>query len=435
VSARARTHAVASALLLATGLGGCRPASHDVVLRFWAMGHEGEVVQPMVRDWEAQHPGVRVEVQQIPWGAAHEKLLTAFVGRASPDLSQLGNSWIAEFEELHALQPLDGRIARSAVVARAHDFPGIWDTNVVDGVTWGVPWYVDTRLLFYRRDLLRAAGHDSMPQSWPEWQDAMRAIVRRGGPGRTALLLPVNEWEQPVILALQCGAPLLGAGATRGAFEEPRFRRAFAFYLSLFRDGLSPPVSNNQIANIYQEFARGTFAMDITGPWNLDEFRKRMPDSLQDAWSTAPMPGPDGAASGLSMAGGSSLVLFRGSAHPELAWSLLEYLSRPEQQLRFWQLSGDLPARRAAWQDATLQGDPRARAFMVQLGRVTSPPRLPEWEQIAQLVQQHAETAVRGAATPDQALAALDRDADRVLEKRRWLVQHARGGAGGGAAR
>lgn len=412
-------------LALAAGAAGCRGGSHDTVLRFWAMGHEGEVVQPMVRDFEKLHPGVRVEVQQIPWGAAHEKLLTSFVGRASPDLAQLGNSWIAEFEELRALEPLDARIARSSVVSRANDFPGIWDTNVVDDVTWGVPWYVDTRLLFYRRDLLRAVGRDSMPSSWPEWQEAMRAIVRRGGPGHTALLLPVNEWEQPVIFALECGAPLLGDGATRGDFEEPRFRRAFAFYLSLFREGLAPPVSNNQVANIYQEFGRGTFAMDITGPWNLDEFRKRLPDSLQNGWSTAPMPGPDGPATGLSMAGGSSLVMFRGSAHPDLAWALLEYLSRPEQQLRFWQLSGDLPARRAAWQDRSLAGDPRARAFMVQLSRVTSPPRLPEWEQIAQLVQQHAETAVRGAATPDQALAALDHDADRVLEKRRWMAQHA----------
>jgi multiple sugar transport system substrate-binding protein len=420
-------------MMSCAALAGCRAATRETVLRFWAMGHEGEVVQPLVREFERMHPGVRVEVQQIPWGAAHEKLLTAFVGRASPDLAQLGNSWIAEFEELKALEPLDARIARSQVVSAANDFPGIWQTNVVDGVTWGVPWYVDTRLVFYRRDLLRAAGYDSMPQSWPAWKDAMRAIVRRGGPGRTALLLPVNEWEQPVIFALQCGAPLLADRATRGDFQEPRFRRAFEFYLSLFRDGLAPPVSNNQVANIYQEFARGTFAMDITGPWNLDEFRKRLPDSLQGAWSTAPMPGPDGPATGLSMAGGSSLVMFRGSTHPDLAWALLEYLSRPQQQLKFWQLSGDLPARRAAWDDPSLAGDPRARAFMLQLARVTSPPRLPEWEQIAQLVQQHAETAVRGAATPDQALAALDRDADRVLEKRRWLVLHARAAGAMGA--
>ena len=81
--------------------------------------------------------------------------------------------------------------------------------------------------------------------------------------------------------------------------------------------------------------ARGYFAAYITGPWNLGEFRRRLPQHLQGQWTTAPLPGPSGAASGLSMAGGSSLVLFRASKHQQAPWSLVEFLSRPEQQARF----------------------------------------------------------------------------------------------------
>ena len=98
---------------------------------------------------------MRVEVQQLPWTAAHEKLLTAFAGDATPDVCQLGNTWIPEFAALNALEPLDARVAASPVDRRrATTSRGIWDTNVVDGKLYGVPWYVDTRLLFYRRDLL-----------------------------------------------------------------------------------------------------------------------------------------------------------------------------------------------------------------------------------------------------------------------------------------
>src|SRR6185295_9786772 len=62
-------------------LGSCAPRKHEgVTLRFWAMGREGEVVVDLVRDFERENPGVHVEVQQIPWGAAHEKLLTSHVG-------------------------------------------------------------------------------------------------------------------------------------------------------------------------------------------------------------------------------------------------------------------------------------------------------------------------------------------------------------------
>ena len=91
-------------------------AAEEVVLRFWGMGREGEVVAELVRDFEREHPGIRVEVQQIPWTAAHEKLLTAHVGRATPDVAQLGNTWIPEFEALGALRGLGELIAQSSVV-------------------------------------------------------------------------------------------------------------------------------------------------------------------------------------------------------------------------------------------------------------------------------------------------------------------------------
>jgi len=233
-----------------------------------------------------------------------------------------------------------------------------------------------------------------------------------------------------MILGLQAGSPLLSPDGTRGDFSGPEFRRAFHFYLGLFRANLAPRLTNTQVANVYQEFARGTFAMYITGPWNLGEFQNRLPPELQDHWSTAPLPGPEGP--GLSMAGGSSLVVFRGSRHKDAAWRLVAFLSRPEQQARFYHLSGDLPARREAWSDSALATDARARAFEEQLQRVVAWPKIPEWEQITTLLLDQSERAVRGAAPPDSALAALDRDVDRILEKRRWLL--ARAGRGPGSA-
>ena len=408
-------------LLMVLGAG-CAGDDPDVVtLRFWVMGREGEMVQELIPAFEAANPGVRVLVQQIPWSAAHEKLLTAYVGRAMPDVTQLGNTWIPEFSALGALAGLDDLVAGSRVVDAADHFPGIWDTNVVDGRLQGIPWYVDTRVLFYRRDLLAAAGYDTVPDTWAGWRAAMRAVSDQGGADRHAILLPVNEWPQPVILGLQTGAPLLAGQGTRGHFASPEFRRAFSFYVDLFRDGLAPSVANNDVANLYQEFARGTFAMYISGPWNLGEFARRLPPELQDAWGTAPLPGPEGP--GLSLAGGSSLVVLRDSPHRREAWRLIEFLSRPEQQVRFFELTGDLPASRTAWQDSLLSADPRAAAFARQLERTRPTPKIPEWEQVATRIWEAAEQVVRGAATIDEALMQLDRDVDRMLAKRRWLLE------------
>jgi multiple sugar transport system substrate-binding protein len=386
------------------------------------MGHEGEVVRLLADEFEHVHPDIAIDVQTIPWSAAHEKLLTAHVGRSLPDAAQLGNTWVPELQALRALEPLDARAAASQSVDRGAYFQGIWDTNVVGGQTWGVPWYVDTRVLFYRKDVLQRAGWDSIPGDWASWRRAMVDVKRTLGPHHSAIFLPVNEWTVPIVLGLSTGAPMLKDRNTRGDFESPEFRKAFAFYLGLFKDGLAPPVSNNEISNLYQEFARASFVMYVTGPWNLTEFANRMPDSLKDAWATAPMPGPAGAASGYSTAGGSSLVIFAASTHKDAAWKWIEFLSTPGAQARFFHIAGDLPARREAWADSALVADPRIRAFRVQLERVRPTPPVPEIELIVTRVQEQAEAAVRGAVSADTALAVLDREVDRILEKRRWLV-------------
>lgn len=406
------------ALLILTACGG-REEAGVVTLELWGFGREGEVVAEMMPDFERQNPGVRVRVQQVPWTAAHEKLLTAFVGEATPDVAQIGNTWIPELAAIGAIEPLDTRLTGSTV-SPASFFPGIWDTNVVEGHVYGIPWYVDTRLLFYRTDLLAAAGYDHIPQTWAEWREAMVKVEARAGKNGFPILLPTDEWQQPLILGLQKGATLLRDDGGRGAFSEPSFREAMDFYLSLYRDGLAPVFANHQVANVYQQFAAGDFALYITGPWNIGEFRRRLPPDLQNKWSTAPVPGPDGP--GVSIAGGSSLSMFHASEHKEEALKLIEYLAEPAQQVRFYSLTGDLPAHKAAWNDPVLAGDPQARAFWEQLQRVVPTPKVPEWEQIATKLQEHAETAIRGRATAEEALAALDRDVDRILEKRRFLL-------------
>jgi multiple sugar transport system substrate-binding protein len=409
-------------LALLTFALGCQSAAgrETRTVRFWAMGREGEVVAELARGFERENPGVQVIVQQIPWTAAHEKLLTSFVGDATPDVAQLGNTWVPEFMAIGALEPLDARVAGSASLHRADFFDGIWRTNVVADTTWGAPWYVDTRVMFYRTDLLAKAGSDRVPDTWTAWREAMLRIKARMGPRQYPLLMPLNEWAQPAVFGQQTGALLLRENGRYGGFRDPRFRTAFEFYVGLFRDGLAPALSNTEVANLYQEFAHGNIAMYISGPWNIGEFTTRLPPEAQDKWMTAPLPGPTGP--GESMAGGSSLVVFRASKHKADAWKLIEYLSRPAVQVRFYQLTGDLPAVRDAWRDSVLAGNRYARAFRDQLERVKPLPQVPEWEQVATKIAEFGEQVVRGRMSVDVALPALDHDVDALLEKRRWLL-------------
>ena len=249
----------------------------------------------------------------------------------------------------------------------------------------------------------------------------MAAVVDNGGSGKHAILLPLTEWEPLVILAFAEGATLLADGDCRGAFRSPAFRAALARYVGMFRRGLAPLGGAATAANIYQDFGRGDVAFAITGPWNLGEFARRLPAALADRWTTAPMPAVAGPPPGPSLAGGASLVLVRGTPHADAAWELIEFLSEPEQQVRLHALTGDLPARRAAWRDPSVADAPHMAAFRTQLEVVRATPKIPEWERIANKISQYTEAAVRGELELDDALAALDADVDAILEKRRWL--------------
>jgi multiple sugar transport system substrate-binding protein len=391
------------------------------------MGREGEAVRELLPAFEAREPGVRVRVQQVPWSAAHEKLLTAFVAGALPDLVQVGTTWIPELAALGALEPLDTRLAAAEpALDRADFFAGALDAASEGGVTWALPWYADTRLLFYRRDLFAAAGIPEPPATWSGWRAALGRIAAAGGPERDALLLPLGEWELPVVFALQHGASLLRDGDRYGDFRSPAFRAAFDFYLSFFRDGLAPLAGATRLANLHQDFAAGLFAAFLSGPWQLGELRRRLPPEFEERWATAALPALDApgsdAAPGVSVAGGAGLALVKGSRWQDAAWRLALFLAEPAQQVAFYERTGDLPARRSSWDAPVLRDDAKARAFRVQLERARAAPRVPEWERIASRIARHAESAARGSESADEAVVALDRETDRLLEKRRSLL-------------
>lgn len=413
------------ALCLSLGQFGCGSEREEkTVLSFWALGSEGDRVRAMVREFEQAHPGISVALQQIPWTAAHEKLLTAYAGDATPDLCHLGNTWISEFVLLRALEPLNDRISRSEAIDRNDFFPGVLASNMVDSVIYGIPWYVDTRVLFYRSDLLADVGYPNGPKTWDDVMDICRALKTDRYKIRYPFFFPTNEWVPAVILGVQHGSALLRDEGTYGDFRGPEFRRGFEALISFYQKGYTP-VGMTEVLNRYHAFAEGYYAMYITGPWNIGEFQERLPAEMQARWMTAPLPTADSLYPGSSLALGASLAVFRGSAHKEEAWKLVEFLSRKEQQLQFYEATGNLPSRISAWEDKALASNVYVRAFRSQLERIVPLPRVPEWEQIAMKLQYQLELAAAGELSVDETLASVDAAVDLILEKRRWVKQQA----------
>ncbi|MES1158969.1 MAG: extracellular solute-binding protein [Terricaulis silvestris] len=389
-------------------------------MRFWAMGNEAAAVPNLLKAFDEANPGTRVDVQALPWSAAHEKLLTAYAGRALPDVAQIGNTWVTEMTAIGALTPLPE--AHNDLLP--DNFPGVLETNRIGERYYALPWYVDTRLLYYRTDMLARAGYRGVPSDWDEWKRAMHAVKRIAGAGNYAMLMPLNEFELLLTLGLQQDEPLLRDEGGRGNFSNLGFIHALEFYKSCFDEQLAPVVTAAQISNIWFEFARGFFSIFFSGPWTVGDLRTRLPDAFQSKWNTSAMPGPK--SPGASAAGGSSVAVLRSARDPDAAWRLVRYLLSRDAQAAFNEETGDLPARVSAWSAPALRQDRQLAAFSSQLARAKAVPKVAEWERIVTEMQTVAERMVRGEYTPVAAAAEIDARADRLLEKRRWMLERGR---------
>lgn len=400
--------------LAAAALSGCGAGRDPQRLTWWAMSTEGENA-PLLLPAFTRATGIAVDVQALPWTAAHEKVLTAFAGGSLPDVLMVANSWLAELAMLGATAAVPPDLAVGLL-------PAARAAVTIDGRVHGVPWIIDTQVQYYRRDLLAAAGYATPPADWAAWKTMAHALKRRR-PDDYAVLLLLDWPEQLITFAAQQPEPLLRDRASRGNFSSPGFRAALAFYTSLFAEKLAPPIVGTQVGDSLTSFARGWFALLPSSAETVGDLNLRAAQIPRAAWAVAEMPGSGGPAQGLVY--GSSLVVARDARDPARAWALVRYLTAPATQLRLHEITGDLPPRAAAWSGA-LSHDSVAATFGRQLARGVAPPAVPEWARIIEEVQQVAERTVRGEFGIDAATVEMDRRVDVLLAKRRWLLDRGR---------
>ncbi|MFR7426613.1 MAG: extracellular solute-binding protein [Bifidobacterium pullorum] len=129
------------------------PATGD--LRVWAMGNEGDLLGDFVDGFKEENPDVNITVTAIPWASAHDKIQTAIAAGTVPDVIQMGTTWMADFADAFAPVPENFDLS---------DFSaGPLEAGQVDGEQLGVPWYVDSHVLYYRTDIAAQAGWDHAP--------------------------------------------------------------------------------------------------------------------------------------------------------------------------------------------------------------------------------------------------------------------------------
>ena len=417
---------------LAGSLAGCGRSNADPQgpLDFWAMGREAEVVGELLGEFHARHPEVRVRVQQLPWTAAHEKLLTAYAGDALPDLCQLGNTWLPEFSALDALEPLDERMAAAGHSARRllrrhpRHQPHADRRRREPASRPAVVRRHASALLSHRPAARRRPCRAAADVVRLARGDARHPCVTAGR--SYGALLPLNEPDPLFALSLQQG-PVLRDDDTRGAFSQPPFRRALDFYAGdLSRRPGAARWRARRSSNVWDEFAPRPVRVLRHRPLE----HRRVPASPAGRRGKATgrprrCPGPDGP--GVSTAGGSSLVIFKSSPRKDAAWKLIRVPERARDDAALPR-AHRRPA--AAAQRLARAGARRRPAVAGVRAATRARARRAEDPRVGAYLPgdaAHGRARRAGAARRSEAACReLDARVDALLEKRRWLRTQAR---------
>ncbi|MGZ5404118.1 MAG: sugar ABC transporter substrate-binding protein [Nocardioides sp.] len=376
-------------------------------IEVWAMGTEGEVLQDFSADFEEANPDVTLEVTAVPWDSAHDKLAGAIASGETPDVSLIGTTWMGEFAEAGGLMPTPENL-----VDEEDFFPGAWASTEVGGTSYGVPWYVETRVLYYRSDLAQKAGWDEAPETWDDLKQFAEDMESKGGAEFGLNLQPgtTGSWQTMLPFAWSNGASLTNEDGTEYTIDSPETAEALDYYTSYFDEGLSE-TRLLDVGELESGFVNGTYGSFISGPWHTGLVEDA--GLTQEQYAVAPLPGKD-SAPGSSFIGGGDLAVFNDSDNADGAWKYVQLLTEAETQQAFYDEVGDLPAVQSAWEAGELAEDPQLQVFGRQLEEAVSPPAVPTWEEVAGAIDSLVEQASKGGLASDEAVAEMQSKAASI---------------------
>jgi multiple sugar transport system substrate-binding protein len=378
------------------------PAELSGTLTVWAMGNEGVKLKTLGDAFAAEHPGVTVNVTPVDWGQAVAKIQTAIAGKQTPDVSQMGTDMMGQFAATGALEPVPANFDPASF------FESAWNTNIVDGTVYGVPWYVETRLLYYRTDIAKKAGITAAPATWDDLTAMAKALQDKGG-AKWGISLGTKNWQEYLPFLWSNGGDVVDADG-KYTLNSPQAVEALTYYQAFFTDKLSP-ASVPEGFDITPAFVSGSHPMFFSGPWHLGLIKEAGGAGFEDKWAIAPMPKK---VSSTSFLGGSNVVVYKNSPNKDLAWAFVDYLTSVATQVAWYEQVTDLPAVQAAWDDPALTADPNLAMFGDQLADTRAQPATATWSELGTALNAALEKLTTGGMTPQEAADEMQAQAEKI---------------------
>jgi multiple sugar transport system substrate-binding protein len=359
-------------------------------------------VRAMTEAFTKANPDIKVNLEFVPYEGLHDKTVLA-QGSGGYDVVLFDVIWPAEYATNNVLVDVSSRITDEM---KKGVLPGAWTTVQYDGKSYGIPWILDTKYLFYNKEILEKAGITAPPKTWDELSEQAKTIKDKG------LLETPIAWSWAQAEAAICDYTTL-VSAYRGEFlkdGKPDFQTgggldALNYMVESYKSGLTNPNSKEfleeDVRKVFQN-GEAAFALNWTYMYNLANDPKE--SKVAGKVGIVPAPGVAGKSDISAMNGSMGLGITSTSKHPDEAWKYVAYMTSQATQNEYAKLS--LPIWASSYDDPAVTKGQEELIAAAKIGLAAMYPRptTPKYQELSTALQQAIQEALLGQASPEDAL-------------------------------
>lgn len=360
-------------------------------------------VRSMTQAFTKANPDIKVNLEFVPYEGLHDKAVLAQGAGSGYDVVLFDVIWPAEYATNKVLLDVSDRITDDM---NKGVLPGAWTTVDYDGKKYGMPWILDTKYLFYNKEILEKAGIKSPPKTWAELNEQAKIIKDKG------LLASPIAWSWSQAEAAICDYTTL-VSANKGEFlkdGKPAFQSgggldALNYMVDSYKSGLTNPNSKEFLEeDVRKVFENGeaAFALNWTYMYNMANDSKT--SKVAGKVGVVPAPGVAGKSEVSAVNGSMGLGITTNSKHADEAWKYITYMTSAPVQNQYAKLS--LPIWAASYDDAAVAKDQEEliAAAKLSLSAMYPRPTTPKYQELSNALQQAIQEALLGQTPAQDAL-------------------------------
>ncbi|NJM56309.1 MAG: sugar ABC transporter substrate-binding protein [Synechococcales cyanobacterium RU_4_20] len=384
-------------------------------VEFWTMQLQPKYTDyfnTLIADFEQENPDLKIKWVDVPWSAMESKILTAVSANTAPDVVNLNPGFASQLASKDAWLNLNNVVPTET---KAEYLPKIWQASSLGNVSFGLPWYLTTRVAIYNQDLLAQAGVEKPPSTYAELAQVAQKVKDKTG--KYAFFVTVVPEDSAEILEsmVQMGVTLVDAEG-KAAFNSPEGKAAFQYWVDLFQKKLLPQEiltqGHSRAVELYQA---GETAVLSSGAEFLSSIATNAPQVSTASAAAAQITGDTGKKNVAVM----NLVIPKGTDNPDGALKFALFVTNSENQLTFAQAANVLPSTQQSlteYQAGLKQLGEKASAVeqarAVSAGQMQDAevlvPAMKDLKQLQKAIYENLQAAMLGEKTVDEALTAAE---------------------------